>query len=176
MPGFGFAKRKSLRWLPIVMWISGLNAQTCIVLSAPTVSPDGTASLDLSLYSVRGNEPAALQWTFQYSSTNIQTLTVNDGPALTPAGKTTICRGDAPSLTCLAVGNNTKTIASGIVAKVTAVLAPGGTAAPIQITSALAVSSSGYQIPLMAKVLASRDATVPSDCVPQLQRRAPVGK
>ena len=177
MPGFWLANRKSLRYVPIVLWASGVaNAQTCIVLSPPTSAANGAASLDLSLYSARGKEPATLQWTLQYPSSSMQTLTVDDGPALISAGKTMICSGDAAAYNCLAVGTNTKTIGNGIIAKLTAVLAPGVNTPTILIQSGLGASSAGFLIPVISKVIPSGRADVPPDCRPQLQRRAPVGK
>src|SRR5580704_11564749 len=102
--GFQLAARKALCGLPILLLTSGLTAQTCLVLSPATISSDGTASMNLSLYSAPGTPPAAVQWTFQYPSSNIRSLTVDDGPMLTAAGKITMCAGDAAAYKCLAVG------------------------------------------------------------------------
>lgn len=176
MSGFWFDTRKSLRWLPIVLLTGRVNAQTCMVLSPPTIAANGTASLDLSLYSERGGEPAAVQWTLQYPLSNIKNLKVDDGPALTSAGKTAMCTGDAAAYTCMMVGANTKTIANGIVAKLTAVLIPGATTATILIKSARGVSTAGYPIPVMTKLISNPGADVSSECKPQLQKRAPAGK
>lgn len=175
MSGFWFTHPKSLCWLSLILCGSGVHAQTCMVLSPPTIAANGTASLDLSLFSPQGKGPAALQWIFQYSSTNIQTLTVDDGTELTAAGKTAMCAGGATAFNCLAVGDNKRTIGNGIIAKLTAVLAPGATMVPILIKSALAASPDGYLIRVMSKVLSDPDANVTSECRPQLQRR-PVGK
>jgi hypothetical protein len=135
MLGFPCAVRTAFCWLPIILWTSALGAQTCLVLSPATITTDHTAWLDLALYSSPGSAPAAVQWTFQYRSSNISSLTVDDGPMLTSAGKTAICTGNAAATNCLAVGHNTKTVANGVIAKVTAVLAPGATTAPVQITN-----------------------------------------
>src|SRR5580700_4667685 len=94
MSVFRFNTRKLCWCTPIVLWVTGVNAQTCIVLSPPTMVENGTASLDLSLFSPQGKGPAAVQWTFQFASSSVQNLTVDDGPALTSAGKTAICAGD----------------------------------------------------------------------------------
>jgi hypothetical protein len=176
MSAFCFANRKSLRWLPIVFWVNLVNAQTCMVLSPPTIAANGTVSLDLSLYSARGKEPAAVQWTFQYPASIIQTLTVGDGPALTSAGKTAMCFGDSAAYNCLAVGTNTKTIGNGIIAQLTVVLAPGFTTAPIVVDSPLGASTAGYLISVISRVIPSPGPGVASDCRPQLQRRTPIGR
>ena len=78
----------------------------------------------------------------------------------TAAGKTAICAGGSAAYKCLAVGANTKTIANGILAKLTAVLVPGATT-PIVITSALATSVTGNLIPM--KPIAGANH-VSSDC------------
>ena len=147
-----FAAQKSCRWLSIIsMTIAGLNAQTTsLTLSSATVTPDGTASLDLSLDSSSGVPPAAIQWTFQYSSSSISSIAVDDGPMSTSAGKTVFCAGDANGYTCLAVGLNAETIADGVVAKVTVVLAPGTSAATILVTGASGASPGGDPIPISA--------------------------
>jgi hypothetical protein len=148
MSGFRSASRKALCWLPILLGTSGLTAQTCLVLSPATISPDGTALLNLALYSSPGTGPAAVQWTFQYASSNIHSLSVDDGPMLTFAGKTAMCAPSAAGYNCLAVGFNANTIGSGVIAKVTAVLAPGASTVPISIGNSLAASAVGNLIPI----------------------------
>jgi hypothetical protein len=161
---FQLASRKALFWLPILLWTSALAAQNCLVLSPGAVSSDGTALLNLSLYSAPGTAPAAVQWTFQYASSNIRSLTVDDGPMLTSAGKTALCAGSAAAYTCLAVGLNAKTIASGVIAKVTAALAPGASTAEISLASSLAASAAGNLIPISPKIVYTTSANVSSDC------------
>jgi len=159
-----FAAQKARYWLPILFGISGLNAQTCLVLSPVVIAADGTASMDLSLYSSSGEPPAAVQWTFRYPASSISRLTVDDGPVLTSAGKTAICAGDAAAYNCLAVGGNAKAIANGVIAKVIAVLAPGVNTAAIQISNTLASSAAGYSIPISSRIMPVRGANVSSDC------------
>ena len=163
-----FQLRKALCRLPILLlpslWPSGLTAQTCIVLSPATISSSGAALLNLSLYSSPGTAPAALQWTFQYASSNIRSLSVDDGPMLTSAGKTAMCAGDAAAYKCLAVGLNTNTIASGVIAKVTAVLAAGVGTPAISIANSFAASAAGNVIPIFPKTLFSTSGHVSPDC------------
>jgi hypothetical protein len=169
MPG---AAQESLRWLPILFWVTGIHAQTCLVLSRPVLGPSGTATFGLSLHSVPGGRPAALQWAFQYSSSNLAALTVGDGPALGSAGKTTFCAGNSDSFNCLAVGLNAKTIGDGVIAKVTATLTPGADSANLAIKSALGASPEGYFISV--KAISSAESY--SNCGPEPRRRGEVGK
>jgi hypothetical protein len=144
-----------------------------MVLSPPTIAANGTASLDLSLYSERGKEPATIQWTFQYPSSSIATLRVDDGPALTSAGKTLMCAANTVGQNCLAVGTNANAIGNGIIAKLTAVLAPEATTATILITSTLGASSAGYLTPVASRIMLDRDLGVPPPCKPLQVRRRP---
>jgi hypothetical protein len=143
-----------------------------MVLSRPVLRTTGTATFDLLLRSVPGGKPAALQWTFQYASSDIATLTVDDGPALAPSGKSTFCAGSPGFFTCLAAGLNTKAIGDGIIAKVTATLAPGSDSANLLIRSSLGASPEGYYVSVVAK----SGADAYSNCGPQPHRRGEVGK
>lgn len=160
-----FAAQNAPCWFAIVLWTSVLGAQTCLVLSPTSIHSDGAVSLELALYTVAGTRPAAVQWTFQYPSASIKQLAVEDGAALTAAGKTAICAVDATTNKCLTVGSAGKVIEDGIIAKVTAVTAVGATAAAIVIESALGTSLTGHLIPISSKVkLAGSGASSPSDC------------
>ena len=152
MAHFRFAARELLLGLPILALIlSPVNAQTCLMLSSAKALPDGTGSLDLSLNSSSGPPPAAVQWTFRYSSSAIRSITVDDGPALLSTGKTTFCAEDAAAYKCLITGADTKTIPNGVIATVTAVLAPGAHTAIIQVREALGASIGGYPIAISSE-------------------------
>jgi hypothetical protein len=173
MSGFRSASRKALCWLPFLFWTGGLTAQTCLVLSPATISPNGSALLNLALYSSPGAAPAAVQWTFQYAPSNIRSLIVDDGPMLTSAGKTAMCAGSAAGYNCLAVGFNANTIASGVIANVTAVLAPGASTAAISVANSLAASAAGNLIPISPKIMSVAGGHVSPDCRIHLPLRGP---
>lgn len=173
MPRFALTARRSRRWLPAILW-THLSAQTCLVLSQATITSGNTALLDLSLYSPSGTAPAALQWTFQYTS-SISSFTVDDGPTLTSAGKSAICAEEGVNYNCLAVGLNANTINNGVIAKITAVLAPGASAPIIRITNPLAASASGNLIPIAAMIPPIPGARNFSDCRLPPRPRDPVG-
>lgn len=166
------AVQVSLRCLPILLWTSTIQGQTCMVLSRPVLTPSGTMTFDLSLRSAPGGKPAALQWSFQFSSSNIAALTVEDGPALAPSRKSTFCAGNPGSFNCLAAGRNSAPIGDGIVAKVTATLAPGSDSANLAIASPWGASPAGFFILVIAK--SSTD--VNPNCGPEPRRRREVGK
>ena len=175
MSGFQSVSRRALCSIAFLLWTSALTAQTCLVLSPAANSPEGGAALlNLSLYSSPGTSPAAVQWTFQYASSNIRSLIVDDGPMLTSAGKTAMCAGAAAGYNCLAVGLNANTIASGVIAKVTAVLAPGAGAAAISIASSFAASAAGNLIPISPKIVSTTSAHVSYDCRIHPPLRGPI--
>jgi hypothetical protein len=162
--------QESLRWLPMLLWANGISAQTCMVLSRPTIGTNGTATFDLSLRSSPGDKPAALQWTFQYSRSDITALAVDDGPALVAAGKSTFCAGNSDAFNCLAVGLNSRVIGDGIIGKVTATLASGADSTSLLVKSSLAGSPEGYFISVIAKYGAA------PYCQPPPHRGGAVGK
>jgi hypothetical protein len=131
-----------VRSLPLFLFLlQNVSAQGCLALSTVTVEPGGTASLDLSLRS--GAEmPASLQWTFQFPET-ISSFSVQDGPATTAAGKAVMCTGNATAYTCLVVGRNSTLLADGVIAKVTAVLAPQATGSAIAMRNSFGASAKG---------------------------------
>ena len=168
MSGARFAAHNPSCWLLIMLWTSALSAQTCLVLSPATIKSDGTASLDLALYSVSGTRPVAVQWTLQYPSASVRRLAVDDGPALTDAGKTAFCAGDAAAYNCVTAGTAKKVIADGVIAKITAVLAPGAATAEILIKNTLGTSAPGNMIPISSIVRPpGSGAGDSSDCRPQ---------
>ena len=143
----------SLSCLSASLWAGEANAQSCLVLSPPKFAPNGSVTLELSLFSLPGKAPAAVQWTLQYTSSNITKLIVDDGPALALARKTALCSGNANAYNCLVAGSNANAIGNGIVAKLTVGLVAGTAAAPISIYSPLGVSGEGYFVPVSSKVV-----------------------
>jgi hypothetical protein len=177
MAHFRFAARKLLPGLPIfALILSSVNAQTCLILSSAKARPDGTVSLDLSLNSLSGPPPAAVQWTFRYSSSAILSITVDDGPALLSTGKTTFCAEGAAAYKCLITGVNSNTVPNGVIAKVTAVLAPGAHTATIQVREALGASIGGDSIAISSESGTITEGGGSSDRELIRRSRPPVGR
>jgi hypothetical protein len=152
------------RYLPLLAFlIPGLKAQTCLSLSTAAIAPGGTAILELALDPSSGTPPAALQWTFQYPSSGLVSLNVENGPAATAAGKTVMCNGSATAYTCLVVGANANTIPNGVVAKVTVVPAPDVTSTVIVIGNLFGASAAGDFIPVLSERGAVTRANVSPD-------------
>ena len=85
-----------------------LSGQSSLALSSGSAAADGSVSLNLTLASPAGSEPAGIQWTFAYPAASVANFSVVAGPALTSAGKSLTCAGSASAYMCLASGNGTK--------------------------------------------------------------------
>src|SRR6476659_9306685 len=91
-----------------------LLAQSTLSLSS-TSAAGGSASLTLTLTS-SGSQPAAIQWTTQYSATDIQSITAVAGTAATAAAKSITCANTTSGHKCILAGLNANTIQDGVVA------------------------------------------------------------
>ena len=112
-------------------------------LSSGSAAQGGSVSLNLSLNA--SSAPSGLQWTLSYPQTNITSVTISAGAALTAAGKSLLCSSGAGSVTCLGSGMNANAVSNGVVAVVTATLASvvGSPTLTLGVGSASAVTSSG---------------------------------
>jgi PilZ domain-containing protein len=101
-------------------------------------------TVDLPVTLAGGAQPAALQWSFNYSK-DITSVTVVAGGSSKAAGKTITCSGN----TCLVFGVNTATLADGVVAVATFQIAPKPSSATIEIVvnGAVAAEANGSPIP-----------------------------
>lgn len=128
------------------------TAQVSLSLASGSTPVGGSLTLDLTLAAATV-QPAALQWTFAYPTSDISSFSVVAGPSAASASKSLYCTNSAGQVTCLLAGMNTNTIPNGVVASV--ILATSTAAklsSPIQVldTSASSLigdllSSSGAQ-------------------------------
>src|SRR5262249_5615053 len=101
------------------MLASAAAAQDSLSLSTGSAPPGGSVALDLTLNSVSGGDPAAVQWTFSYSPTDVTSVAVSAGPAATGANKSISCAAGSGTYTCLASGNSSAAMTSGTIAVAT---------------------------------------------------------
>ena len=101
-------------------------------LGSGTGTPGGTASVTLNLATSGGASPAALEFTFNYSS-DITGVSVVAGSSATSAGKSVSCSGT----TCLVWGMGSTAISAGPVAVATFQIAanPSTTTIPVQVNN-----------------------------------------
>jgi hypothetical protein len=126
-----------------------------LALSSAVVTPGGTASLNLSLTSPAGSQPAGLQWTLTYAPTAVVNISASVGTAGTAVEKVLSCAGSPGTYTCFLTGLDTgdlnaNSIPNGVVAVISATIAPGTTTASIGITNALGATPSGGLDPITA--------------------------
>src|SRR5579871_3209537 len=118
------AKHLMVALLPVLLSGRLAYAQGPSLSLASGSTVKGSAlSLNLSL-NAGSSAPAGLQWTLSYAPSDISSLTMSAGSALTAAGKTLSCNAGTGSVMCLASGMNATAIGSGVVAVVTATLNP----------------------------------------------------
>ena len=127
-----------------------LLAQSSLVLSSGTTAPGGPVSLNLTMTSPAGKQPAAVQWTFTYPSAALASFTVGAGPSLTAANKTIACSGNGSAYTCVAYGMNATPIANGIAATVSVTPAGGASTVTIGVSNALGATPAGDAIAVTA--------------------------
>jgi hypothetical protein len=153
MSAIRFVTSNSRYRIQIILWTSVLNAQVCLMTSQPTITPEAANLADLSLYSLPKATPVALQWTLQYSPSSITRLTVDDSPLLISRNKATICTGVAAAYYRLVAGANAKTIANGIIAKLTAIHLLDASRPTVQINNPMGISPEGYSLPIKLRCL-----------------------
>lgn len=120
-----------------------------LVLGSAAGTPGSNVTVNLAL-SAGGSQAAALQWTLQYSSTDITGVSAAIGAAASSAGKSLTCTG----ATCVIFGFNQSVIADGLIAQLTFTIAPGttSTSLPIQMTQVVLSDTSGGNIPVSVTV------------------------
>ena len=145
-------------------------SQTSLSLASGTAVQGSSLSLNLSL---SASTASALQWTLSYAAANVTSVSVAAGPALTAAGKTIQCSTGTGATVCLASGLNSTLIANGVVAVVTATLAPTSSASvPISVggtmgslgdgTASVTVTGTGGTITVQGPPPPPPDTTAPS--------------
>src|SRR5262249_15680203 len=115
-----------------------LQAQSTLVLSSGSAPAGGNVSLNFTLTSPSGSEPAAIEWTFALPAA-VASFTVQPGSPLASAAKTLDCAGTAAAYICVATGLNRNAIANGVVATLNVTLgATNAASAPIGVSASLA--------------------------------------
>jgi len=120
-----------------------LFGQSTLTLSSGSASPGGTVTLNLSLASVTGSEPAALEWTVGYPISAIASVNAVVGSSASGAGKSLSCSASSGSYTCEVSGMNLNPIVNGVIAAITFTLTPSASTTPVTITNGSSVLGSG---------------------------------
>jgi len=121
-----------------------------LALSSASTSPGGTVSLNLSLTSPTGSQPAGVEWTLTYPPSNVVAIATTAGAAANTAEKSMFCAGTPGSYTCLLTGLNPNIIQNGAIAVVNVTIAATATSTAIGVTNAVSTSTTGAPIPTTA--------------------------
>jgi hypothetical protein len=123
--------------------------QVAIALDSGTAVPGGTVSLNLSLTVSGAALPAAVQWTMNYPSSVVVSVSVAAGSSLTQAVKSLNCSSTAGGTTCIAYGVNQNVINAGPLATATFNISPNAPNSPtaVQVTSIVVAAATGIAIP-----------------------------
>jgi hypothetical protein len=126
------------------------SGHVSLALSSGSTNLSSTVSLNLEVTSAPGYEPAGVQWTLAYPTSDLIPVGVVAGPTLTVAGKSIYCNSRIGTITCLGVGLNTNPITNGVAAIVTFSLAPApaNSILPISIGGTVAVLGDATAIPV----------------------------
>jgi cohesin domain-containing protein len=134
--------------LALVACCGAFAQGVALSLASGSGSPGAAVTLNLSLNATGGNQPAALQWTLTYSSTDFSFINVAAGPVATAAGKSLSCNNAVGSSTCVVWGLNSTAIANGVVAAVTLTLSgsTSNVSSSIQLLNGVAAAPDGTAI------------------------------
>jgi hypothetical protein len=154
----------------------------------------GKTNFNLSLATSGGAVPTSLQWTMNYSTTDISSLSVAAAGTSVSASKTIFCSNGVGRVTCLAYGMGNSVIADGVMAQVTVNLSPTSNAIStgVQISGTSASDATGtliastgagnqiaIQVPLRLLSLACTPGTIngsgSTSCTISLNGSAPAG-
>ena len=137
----------------VAVFVSGgaaFGQSDTLALSSASTSPGGTVSLNLSLTSTAGSQPAGVEWTLTYPPSNIVGIVATAGAAATSADKSIFCAGSPGSYTCLLTALNTNIIQNGVIAVVNVTISASATSTTIGVTNAVSTSTTGAPIPTTA--------------------------
>jgi hypothetical protein len=188
--------KKALQCSGVVVLFSSLAAaQTASLnLSSGSATAGSVATLNLSLASTV-SQPAAVQWTVTYSTTDFTGLNVAAGAAATAAGKSISCNNAPGVSTCVVYGINSSTIANGVVATLAFTISASTTDASsaIQVSNSLSASLSATAtttsaagstltilpvVPTVTAISCTPDSVIPptpSTCMVTISPAAPAG-
>ncbi len=117
-------------------------------LSSAAGKPGYGIILSLTFSRVSGDAPASIQWTVGYSQLDFTAISVSAGPAA--GDKVVSCSQTGGQVKCLLWGDNSTSIANGIVADVSLTISSStqDTSSQVQIQGGQAADAQGYSVPI----------------------------
>jgi hypothetical protein len=137
-----FHSQQRIALVVLVLAAAGIAyGQTSLSLASGSAPQGGSTALNLSM-SASGSAPASLQWSIAYPA-DVTSLSVTPGAALSASGKTLSCNSGSGSVTCVAAGNNTSAIPTGVVGVVNLTLASAASGPSVAIGVSSAIGAAG---------------------------------
>ena len=135
--------------LLVIQTSAAICQNVALSMGSGSASPGGTVVLGLSMAASGGALPSALQFTANYSATDVTAASAAAGASAVAAAKSLQCQPRAGSITCVLFGLNTTTIGNGIVANLTFTIASNtaASATSISLTGTSASNGAGTAIP-----------------------------
>jgi len=141
-----------LTCLTLFVTMAALAQGDTLSLSQGSATNSGTISVNVSLQSSNGQQPAGVQWTVSYSSADFSAIQVTAGPSAIAAGKMVDCAGTPGTYQCIVAGVNNSVIPDGVLAVLSFTISPAtlDTTSLVQLQDAIASSPLGIAIPISA--------------------------
>ena len=139
------------RLICLMLFCLGIASAQSDTLSLSQASASaGAITLNVSLSSAAGEQPAGVEWTLSYSPADFTAIQVTAGPTATAAGKSVSCAGTYAAYKCIVFGANSNTVADGLLAVVSLTVAPktSDTTSFVQLQNPVAASVAGSAIPV----------------------------
>ena len=127
-----------------ILWAAQIPAlaQLSLNIGSLLITPGKPASVNISMNSSSGTLPSVVQWTLNYSSTNLAGMSLQPGSAAVSAGKTLSCASRTGSVSCVVWGINQNTVPNGVVATANFNVSPtASSSTTLQVTNAAAASA-----------------------------------
>jgi hypothetical protein len=143
-----FAKSINLTTAILISMASLCSAQTgSLAVTSATGIPGNSVTVRLTLTSVPGAEPAALQWSLNYPTTSVASFSAAPSAAAIAAGKSLVCSGNQ----CVLYGLNAQPLPNGDVATFTFQLSANASGStPLQLSNTLGASVVGDSLSMSA--------------------------
>jgi hypothetical protein len=184
-------KAIELAGVAILLSSAGLAQTASLSLASGSGARGSVVNLNLSLTSTV-SQPAAVQWTVTYLTSDFSALTVTAGAVATAAGKSISCNNTSGVSKCVVYGVNSNTMASGVVATLAFTISGSttNTSSAIQVTNqtsatlaglAMTSSASGSTVtilPTVTGISCTPDSVIPpapSTCLVTISSAAPSG-
>jgi trimeric autotransporter adhesin len=110
-----FLRLVGVAFMLLTVRVSSL-AQVSVNIASSSASAGGFASVNISLNSSPGIAPVVIEWTLNYSSSDLLGMNLQAATAATSADKELSCASSTGSVTCIVWAMNENVIANGVLA------------------------------------------------------------